>query len=662
MRLDDFIAREITNACRVSTEAHLTDWFNRAGCPARGGNANYRTELNRFKRSHGCMTGTNTRGTIDVTSLRGYAIWQNMEKIYKQINLRNVSYQMQFREKIMCSLLPMIYGENNEWALYQNAIMAHHGVDRVYPFVALVCARQMGKSTVIAQVMVAFTLSVASRRVFVISIAQQQADNMREYYMRCLARVPGYASNIVRYAGNIVMVSRSGGKVNGDFNTLTFAASTATTSRGNQLDVAVIDEAGFVKDKTFRELLVPLIQLSGTLCLMISSPPAQDNFFTRALTEEDSSGERIADSLHINQLCQACQDACKATCPHKENIQPPWKNDPKRAEQMAILYGDANTMLRESAGVLKTDGEPAFEPGYVTAFKESIPVILTQPPVALLISIDPSGGGFHSDCGITILAVDISDGLKLLVVGGASVPMSKGLDATVVNAIRVLMTKVRRMPYLDSVPLAVAIEGNLCMLSATNLANNIAAMDPRRTVLMSETRSDHGKERVNGPYVLLDPINGKERYVRHASTYLHNFRVRWMSGLATLDGNVDAFQRLLVDQLGNFKMTIRDDSHGLRPSKRFYTGKLGGRKDDLCMSFLQAVYQIAVYVSSPTYAYHRPLRVCIEIYQLSGHVDSEVVQQATEIMRKAISYNPYDDVNGVERIPYDPRNPDARCE
>lgn len=657
INLNQALSMEIENTLTRTKTANVADRFYRAGCPLRNGLTDVRAELTAYMTRQNAAPEDTGPSEIDVTTLRGYEVWRSMHNTFRDVGLNNLSYQMRFRDKIMLSLLPMIYSENNEWAIHRNAIMRHHAIKRVYIILAMVCARQMGKSTVIAQVLAAFTIHCAKRKVFVISIAQKQADNLRSLYLRCIESLEGGNDYIVRKTSKLLMVSPSKGRIAGDACTLTFAASTALTSRGEQVDVAIIDEAGFVKDSTFSELIAPLLQVVGVIGIMISSPPPHQNFFTRILEAKNKRGEKVADCEHLTQACQLCIDAGKHSCPHKENEAPPWKNDPERAEELSMLCPDTKTAQREMLGAIRMDDIPAFHPGFIKAMAESVEVNITRPPEGIILSIDPSGGGSQSDAGIIVLAVDITDGTKILVLGGGSVPMGSALDQTVVNAIRAILVGLRSNRHIAHVPIAVAIEGNLNMLAATNLANHLVQID-RDLILMSETRGGRN-ERVNGPYVLLDPVNGKDRYVRHASAYLHNFAVRWGTGISTHNRDPAAFKFTLIDQLSNFLLTIQDDTNGLRPAKRIYSGKQSGRKDDLCMAFLQGLYQLAIYMASPAYSRRRrgPTR---QIYGLGVTVDSALTREAAEIIAESLSYDPVRNPTHVERIPFSPANPHAR--
>ena len=578
-------------------------------------------------------------GNIDVTTLRGYQTWKGMFKTMSDTGLICVSYQEEFRRKIMNAMLPLIYSEYGEWDMFQNAIRAYHSVPEIKPILAMSCARQMGKSTVVAAILCAMAVNCRGLNILVLSLNKRAALNLKGMWEKCMAQVNTdnrVGHGFIRTMNTeVATTSRSLGSSVDDVCTFKFVPSTASGSRGQQVHFAVVDEAAFVREEIFLALLLPLIAVAGCVCVCISTPPTFDNFFTQLLTKRDSqSGELIADVLRIETICPECRKKRATTCPHVDSFLPPWQSDLSRRRLVSELFGGHNNDRdRETSGIVVMDARTAFEPVWIDALisPRAHYTFGTVKPDAIMIAIDPSGGG-ASHVGISILGVCLGIQGKpptIVIIGGASIEAERADGAMQVNAVKAIIKRLRSDTRFSSATLVACVEGNIGYLDTNTIGNAIAQSDPN-VIVMSEARPSHSKKgMVSGAYVMLDPVNGKQRYVLLASFFLRSFRIRMLPTLITPDRDGSTrFRDILIHQLRHFmvEVSVPRDGGVHQKIRRTYSGKAGGANDDACMAFLMGLYHISIFYASRSYAAVRnakPHKLTIPDPQYDDHIAEE---------------------------------------
>ena len=224
---------------------------------------------------------------------------------------------------------------------------------------------------------------------------------------------------------------------------------------------------------------------------------------------------------------------------------------------------------------------------------------------------------------------------------------------------RDLLAKMRRHLLFRNAVVMVAIEGNLNQIAAMELAHYIVQTDSN-VVLMSETRKSTDGA-VNGPYVLLDPHYGKERYARHATMFVHGYRLVFSGPeqFFTVDATGPRrFQEAVLTQLKNFVVSVKHptDAVHARSSKKSYSGKKSG-PDDVCMALLMGIYHYTLFLVLPTYHAIRK-RAALQLFNLEPDMDSAAVQEVVAA-RQVIALETSPE-RGVLRLPWSPNNPGAR--
>lgn len=626
-----------------------------------------------YERARLPVPESSSHQSINVAQLKGYKTWRSLFTQMDRMNLACVAYQEEFRRMIINSILPHIYNEDGEWDLHQTAIREYHGVKRMRPILAMSCARQMGKTTIVASLLAAIATVCRGINVLVVSIGQRASNMLKGVWKDKLRLVDdnrrvgqGYIRSDSALNGTIT--SRSLGKVQGDSCVFRFVPSTANSSRGQQVDLAIVDEAAFVREDIFKALLLPILAVTKAVCVCISTPPTVDNFFTQLLVKCDpTTGELLADVVRNQSVCAACSEKRLTTCPHVDTILPPWQQDHGRRRYVAMLYGDDdNNRARETSGIVVMDARPAFEPMWIDALSlDSARYTFDGTrPDAIMVAIDPTGGG-ASHVGISVLAVHRSSANPTIVVlGGASIDASAADGSVQVAAVRSIILQLRRDHRFSRSTIVACIEGNLNQLDACTLGNAII-QSTDNVIVMSETRAcSSAKRMVNGPYVLLNPHCGKQRYVQMASFFFRSFRIGMLDKMITSDvGGSARFRETLITQLKRF-MVEEGGTGANGPNAKVYKtyhgkGPNGRVPDDACMAFLMGVYHFTIFYASKTYS---RARQCPPLYLVTPTADnnSDSTQQLIQLV-EAETNDAALAQQRIARLPYNPNSPDARA-
>jgi hypothetical protein len=165
----------------------------------------------------------------------------------------------------------------------------------------------------------------------------------------------------------------------------------------------ILEEAGFINPAMFYEVVVPLMSVSGTAVIGITTPNSGHNYFNELIALKDQYGRPLFLVLQFGQVCAACAKS-GANCKHLLDSNPSWKPRERMAKVDAIMA--TNPQLRDQ----ETRGVPASMNTILT--EEQVKEYRARPrfrflegsPPVLFTAIDPFGGGDGSQFTIATLA------------------------------------------------------------------------------------------------------------------------------------------------------------------------------------------------------------------------------------------------------------------
>lgn len=148
-------------------------------------------------------------------------------------------------------------------------------------FVTLVTSRQWGKSKLIQIQSIKWALSKPKQHIFIVSPTDSQVGKIFDEMIAPLIN-----------SGIVKSKSESSGEMYIKFTNNSIiefkSARSEDNLRGNTLDYLILDEASFVKEATFRKILLPMLITRPESKVLLASTPAGKNWF---YTEYNRKGD-----------------------------------------------------------------------------------------------------------------------------------------------------------------------------------------------------------------------------------------------------------------------------------------------------------------------------------------------------------------------------------
>lgn len=149
----------------------------------------------------------------------------------------------------------------------------------------------------------------------------------------------------------------------------------------------------------FYQVVVPLLEVRGTSCTLISSPVDKFNFYSRFINLKDDNGENLFYVYHLDLQCEVCKERKIRDCIHSTSKIPPWKSQ-ARHEMVKHIYMDYNAEMldQESRGIITGGSGGAFHESDIELlqsrpFFNPHPAFNDRRPPFIVTFCDPNGGG-----------------------------------------------------------------------------------------------------------------------------------------------------------------------------------------------------------------------------------------------------------------------------
>ncbi len=394
------------------------------------------------------------------------------------------------------------------------------------------------------------------------------------------------------------------------------------TNRGVGAPVCIMEEAGFISERLWTEVVIPTM-LGGTRVLGISSMPSTDSPFLVELMEtRDDRGKLVLNTINMEMVCERCkQRKQEMKCTHKL-AERPAHQDPRRYRSVRALLGsgDRRDTFRTEVMGLPTNSShlPAFEHKQLDLLRGSPDWEYRgdayKPISHIFISVDPAAGGAASDSAITSgFLVD-----NTMIMCGAELHHSEEREN--ITAVEVLVAHTeevrRRIPGAQNAKALVIVESNMgteaqwfqkwvrtmypmfyqnCLFlteDTNDLTGFRSTQRIKHTMVMSFV--DRLTTRPRGPRghgaVAPKPSPGVLRY--------HDF----ITMTPGMDGD-SMFEKVITQFKGftRFSSKAQADEAGKHVTFT-YNGKGGRGKDDLVMSFLFTSFMMIRFYTSDKYA------------------------------------------------------------
>jgi hypothetical protein len=164
-------------------------------------------------------------------------------------------------------------------------------------------------------------------------------------------------------------------------------------------DCIILDEAAHIDPKLFYEGILPMLQMSKTILLALSSPEGGENYYSKLLTQMDTTTNppiplfRVLEFIMVCEPCRKLSAEDQLKCSHVP--QPTRWLSKRKVERLKPVYESQPELgLRELAGIVIDSRRPCFSREDIAAFFSAPAVeIGARNPGVVYVSADPSGGG-----------------------------------------------------------------------------------------------------------------------------------------------------------------------------------------------------------------------------------------------------------------------------
>ena len=150
-------------------------------------------------------------------------------------------------------------------------------------FITVDAGRQSGKTALSQQQALYWALNNTKVLVYWVSPTNSQANKVYKQLVDMVAEYP-FVKNCKGSVGDLEIEFKNGSMIK--FR----SAAQEDSLRGETVDYLIIDEAAFTKESVFQEILLPMLNIRGKKCLIISTPKGKNWFFyqyMRGLKNED---------------------------------------------------------------------------------------------------------------------------------------------------------------------------------------------------------------------------------------------------------------------------------------------------------------------------------------------------------------------------------------
>ena len=512
--------------------------------------------------------------------LVGKARWARMDALIEQMGGKRWPLHKEFHDAMKLSCLHYLYQECFEVA--RDRVLELHGLTpETYKILCLIQApRRFGKTTSVSQFVAAYLACVPNASVCVFSSGKRASGELTAKVLANLSRV---RANIAVQNSETIIVA---GEARGDARKLKSLGSNVKGNKGQGGNLIVLEEAAVISPQMLSEVITPLIKVSGTSFIAISTPIAESRFTDLVEKKHSVTGEPLFATKKIELLCQDCKRQKLLACPHVDHLIPPWLRDTSRNEAAMALMGDGvddGTFQQEVLGVAGASLNRVFAQETLDRLMASSVNAPITPLDHIFVVIDPSGGGSSRFAMVTGLYRPGAGGSYLLLNAESwNVVDDSDLET-------VIPTYIGQM--LDTYGLAQTrvirsiIERNY---GGSPLSSRIAHLLSRKCSVQHFTPDCR---RIG---VWTDAAN-KERMRISLTEILAAARLGFHSKFFSRQTGSRA---KLVEELKTFRYVHRATSE-FGNARRALTGKINGKNDDLAMCVMMLVFWVPLSLKNP---------------------------------------------------------------
>ena len=316
----------------------------------------------------------------------------NLVRLLDRLGYTRSATQKEIHKGMVASVLPRIFRHESDSEV--RVAMTDYGLKETSQQFMVLCPRRHGKTIATALFIAAYLLSIPTCTVSVYSTARRASQELLNLIKKMVNTLP-----MAKSFESISNQETYEITINGDKRRCSSYPGCSRTLRGTGGDLIVLEEAAYIDEAVFNEVVIPLLEIEVTSVIAISTPSTQDNYYSKLMSLKTKRGDPVFSVFTAKRMCAICAAEGRDSCPHIEAEKAPWKSGGKR-EIVEALYG-ANTTLakRELQGDVTDDLHAAYASRMVQATFDAPRVRLEDAmggkasPNVIYVAIDPSGGG-----------------------------------------------------------------------------------------------------------------------------------------------------------------------------------------------------------------------------------------------------------------------------
>ena len=311
------------------------------------------------------------------------------------------------------ALIPHIYGE--EWDRDPIRIMKKYGITALPRGVLVVAPRRFGKTVCTSAFILAMALAVPGMSIAIFSTGERASQALKKEVMQFVRGLKGIEKRIVKRSGEDLVFSQDelpdGATLHSeiarvmaeaeDASRLMFFPDSETGLRGFTAKCAVLEEAAYMSQGTFTNVVAPCFGVKNFTVLALSTPDDEMNWYSVLLENG------YFRTVNFGMACEVCtRQGEAAKCTHTNVTLPKWKTKEGQRMLKLLLANDQGAFEREVLGLVVGRAQLLFDKSWLYKFEQRPRYTFKRPGSYdfLFMAVDPSGGGSKSDFAIVTTA------------------------------------------------------------------------------------------------------------------------------------------------------------------------------------------------------------------------------------------------------------------
>lgn len=367
--------------------------------------------------------------------------------------------------------------------------------------------------------------------------------------------------------------------------------------RGIGGNVVIIEEATYILEETFREIIAPILSPTNVCLIALSTIGEKStNFFSRML----KSG--MFKVHEVKYICKKCLDAgVRKVCPHNVDYLPPWTQE-SRMEKMRKIgsttadgTGDS-AYLRESLGVVIEEddtGAQCFSASRILEIKTNPRRTFDRVVRYVFCCIDPCAGSDDEAKRLSDFAVVTMANQDYTILGMEAIDVvePEQFEGRLIDHLH----KIRRIPMCERATIVLDIESGTGLEASRvdKLVRNhfLDVITMRDFLRKPGTKTDEAAKR--------DMVVITNDALKMGEVFIHE-------NFVTTHPNPDGILNDFFTQMENYTRVFATSTSNRRASQVTFTGKTKpGMKDDLSVTFQRCIRAMIGFKKSDKYDKYR---------------------------------------------------------